>query len=64
MTEDILGAPRPTLPLGGCGVNRISTTAFMSAIRTGKNVGFHGQVHIFLDDLFPTTIGKPLFSWR
>ena len=31
--------------------------------RTGKNVGIRGQVHFFLDDLFPTTIGRPLFNW-
>ena len=31
--------------------------------RTGKNVGIRGQVHFFLDDLFPTTIGRPLFTW-
>ena len=31
--------------------------------RTGKNVGIRGQVHFFLDDIFPTTLGKPLFHW-
>jgi hypothetical protein len=31
--------------------------------RTGKNVGIRGQIHFFLDDLFPTTIGRPLFKW-
>ena len=31
--------------------------------RTGKNVGIRGQVHFFLDDIFPTTIGRPLFNW-
>ena len=31
--------------------------------RTGKNVGIRGQVHFFLDDLFPTTLGRPLFTW-
>jgi hypothetical protein len=31
--------------------------------RTGKNVGIRGQVHFFLDDLFPTTIGRPVFNW-
>jgi len=30
--------------------------------RTGKNVGIRGQVHFFLDDLFPTTLGRPLFG--
>jgi hypothetical protein len=30
--------------------------------RTGKNVGIRGQVHFFLDDLFPHTLGRPLFG--
>jgi hypothetical protein len=30
--------------------------------RTGKNVGVRGMLHFFLDDLFPTTLGKPLFG--
>ena len=32
--------------------------------RTGKNVGVRGQVHFFLDDIFPSTLGKPLFNWH
>jgi hypothetical protein len=27
----------------------------------GKNVGYIAQVHFFFDDIFPTTLGKPLF---
>ena len=30
--------------------------------RTGKNVGIRGQVHFFIDDIFPNTLGKPLFQ--
>ncbi len=30
--------------------------------RTGKNVGARAQLHFFLDDIFPTTIGRPLFG--
>src|SRR5262249_23853359 len=30
--------------------------------RTGKNVGIRGQIHFFLDDLFPNTLGRPLFG--
>lgn len=30
--------------------------------RTGKNVGVIGQLHFFLDDLFPKTLGRPLFG--
>ena len=32
--------------------------------RTGKNVGIRGMLHFFLDDLFPASIGKPLFGGR
>jgi len=30
--------------------------------RTGNNVGVIAQLHFFLDDLFPHTIGRPLFG--
>ncbi len=30
--------------------------------RQSQGVGFVAQLHFFLDDIFPTTIGKPLFS--
>ena len=29
--------------------------------RSGSRVGWIAQLHFFLDDLFPTTIGKPIF---
>jgi hypothetical protein len=29
---------------------------------TGRNVGWIAQVHYFFDDIFPNTIGKPLFQ--
>ena len=29
---------------------------------SGKHVGVIAQVHFFLDDIFPNSIGKPLFS--
>ena len=29
--------------------------------RTGKNVGVLGLVHFFIDDLFPKSIGRPMF---
>lgn len=28
---------------------------------TGTGVGVIGQLHFYLDDLFPTTIGRPIF---
>ena len=30
--------------------------------RTGSRVGWIVQIHFFLDDIFPTTIGKPIFG--
>jgi hypothetical protein len=32
--------------------------------RTGNDVGFVGQLHFYLDDLFPHSIGRPLFGGR
>ena len=32
--------------------------------RTGHNVGAIAQLHFYLDDMFPHTIGKPLFGGR
>ena len=32
--------------------------------RTGKNVGIRGQINFYLDEIFPTTIGRPIFTWR
>src|SRR5262249_55236727 len=29
---------------------------------SGTGVGFLGQLHLYLDDMFPTTIGRPLFG--
>ncbi len=31
---------------------------------TGNKVGFRAQLHFFLDDIFPTTIGRPIFGNR
>ena len=30
---------------------------------TGTNVGVIAQFHMFFDDLFPNTLGKPLLNW-
>ena len=29
--------------------------------RSGSHVGWIAQLHFFIDDLFPTTIGRPIF---
>jgi hypothetical protein len=30
--------------------------------QTGSRVGWIAQIHFFLDDMFPMTIGKPIFG--
>ena len=32
--------------------------------RTGRSVGVIGQLHFYLDDLFPRSLGRPLFGYR
>jgi hypothetical protein len=32
--------------------------------RTGNSIGVIGQVHFYLDDLFPRSFGRPLFGYR
>lgn len=32
--------------------------------RTGESVGLIGQVHFYLDDLFPRSLGRPLFGYK
>jgi hypothetical protein len=29
---------------------------------SGRNIGVISQIHLFFDDLFPTTLGKPIFE--
>jgi hypothetical protein len=29
---------------------------------SGSTVGYIGQLHLYLDDMFPTTIGRPLLG--
>ena len=31
---------------------------------TGESVGVIGQIHFYLDDLFPRSLGRPLFGYR
>ena len=31
--------------------------------RTGHNIGVIAQLHFFIDDLFPSTLGRPIFNW-
>ena len=32
--------------------------------QSGTNVGFVGELHFFLDDIFPNSLGKPLFGGK
>jgi hypothetical protein len=32
--------------------------------QTGNSVGVIAQMHFYLDDLFPHSLGRPLFGWR
>ena len=32
--------------------------------RTGDNVGVIAQLHFYLDDLFPHSLGRPLFGGK
>ncbi|MGH1570298.1 hypothetical protein ACRAWG_06065 [Methylobacterium sp. P31] len=29
--------------------------------QSGRHVGVLGQMHFYLDDIFPTTLGRPIF---
>src|SRR5271165_4582226 len=31
--------------------------------QTGSHAGFIAQMHLYFDDLFPTTLGKPVMEW-
>jgi hypothetical protein len=44
-------------------VYQIGLEALIPANRaSGTNVGVIAQVHLFFDDIFPTTLGRPLFG--
>jgi hypothetical protein len=30
--------------------------------RSGRDIGFRAQMHLFFDDIFPNTLGKPIFG--
>jgi hypothetical protein len=41
----------------------LATLAVIPANRqSGTSVGIIGQLHFFLDDIFPTTLGRPIFA--
>ena len=43
---------------------QVGVTALIPANKAaGQNVGFLVQVHVFFDDLFPNSLGKPISEW-
>jgi hypothetical protein len=30
---------------------------------SGRGVGAVGELHFFFDDIFPDSLGKPIFNW-
>ena len=30
--------------------------------QSGGNIGIIGQLHFYLDDIFPTSLGRPIFA--
>ena len=54
---------------GGIGYAAARELAAMGATvaingRTGDNVGVIAQLHFYLDDLFPHSLGRPLFGGK
>jgi hypothetical protein len=42
---------------------QVGVEALVPANRaSGRNIGVISQIHLFFDDLFPTTLGKPIFE--
>jgi hypothetical protein len=39
-----------------------TTPELKFSVHTGSGVGVLGQLHLYLDDMFPTTVGQPLFG--
>jgi hypothetical protein len=31
--------------------------------QTGSHIGFIAQFHLYFDDMFPTSLGKPIMDW-
>lgn len=64
------GSSQPTSFLLGTGAVWTGTTSAVSAEMlwplngaAGHGIGVIGQFHLFLDDLLPNTLGKPLLAW-
>ena len=61
--EQTLGTINPGIIWSGQQI-QLGIEAIIPATRaTGRNVGVIAQVHFYLDDIFPTSIGRPLFGY-
>lgn len=48
---------------GGSGYAIAAETLIPGNRQTGANLGFIAQLHLYFDDLFPTSLGEPLLPW-
>ena len=77
LTEFVFSAPINNVPQGGYGVTGTVQPGViyladkwqfaLEAIlpinsASGRNVGVVGEMHFYFDDIFPDTLGKPLFQ--
>lgn len=61
--EQTLGTINPGIIWSGQQI-QLGIEAIIPATRaTGRNVGVIAQVHFYLDDIFPRSIGRPLFGY-
>jgi len=61
--EQTLGTINPGMIWSGQQI-QLGIEAIIPATRaTGRNVGVIAQVHFYLDDIFPRSIGRPLFGY-
>jgi hypothetical protein len=62
--EQTTGTINPGIIWSGQSI-QLGIEAIIPATRaTGKNVGVIAQVHFYLDDIFPQTLGRPLFGGK
>jgi hypothetical protein len=62
MTRQSLGTVNPGIIWSGQSM-QFGVEAIIPVTKaTGKNVGIIAQLHFYLDDFFPQTIGRPLLG--
>lgn len=50
------------VPVLACASQPAGASGITGNKAAGSNVGFTVQFHVFLEDLMPNTIGKPIFQ--